>query len=103
MFISFTRIAVVSFALASIVACSSGETSNVSEGLASTPETTTPEAKATCPRSAPLPVYGDACPHKGLFCPTNSFTCTVGTPYLTCSGKGANLTWGTEQCVAITP
>jgi hypothetical protein len=82
MFMSFTRIAVLSCALASIVACSAG-----SEDVGSTSEALHVNLK--CPPSV---VPGDPCDHPNETCYYSATTCSGGGngPYVTCekTGKG---------------
>jgi hypothetical protein len=96
MFISFTRIAVVSCGLATIVACSSNDTSSAPEDLGSTSEALHVSTK--CPPSV---VEGASCPRENMTCLYgNSTICApFPGPFATCerNAKGP-LTWSRPFC-----
>jgi hypothetical protein len=83
-------------ALASIVACSGGETSGQSEDIGATSEALHVNTK--CPPSA---VPGASCPHANMTCLAGpgSICAPFAGPYVTCerTAKGT-LTWSNEFC-----
>jgi hypothetical protein len=105
---SFTRIALVACALASIVACSGGEP-NAPEGVdPSAPASvdTSPQAltrpahtpHGQCPNATPI--IGGTCHHVGLACPYTPEFCMQGqsVAQTTCIGTGNEGTWGAPVC-----
>jgi hypothetical protein len=107
MFISLTRMAVVSCALASIVACSSAEDGPQPEPSAppaanvdTTIDPSTQHMKSKCPPNAPTPgdkcrIPGTPCTYLGI-CSQNMM---LGAATILCATSGSGgATWGPYVC-----